>query len=58
MEANGQVAVRWKVPKRGTYRAVLWKQRDRATTKIFGALEFETCIKNTTKVTEFWFSVL
>ena len=59
MEANGHVAVRWKVPKEGTtYHAVLWKQRDRIHTKMFGALEFETCLKSATKVTELWFSLL
>lgn len=54
-EANGQVAVRWKVPAAGTYRAILWKQTARVTSRIFGAADFERLPK--TKVTEFTFVV-
>lgn len=58
-ETNGQIAVRWKVPRVGRYRAVLWKQKDRAPTKVFGSAEFLKFVKvNGTKVTEFTFDVV
>jgi hypothetical protein len=59
MEANGQIAVRWKVPEGGRYRAVLWKQHEKAVTKVFGSSEFEIFIdKKCTKVTEFGFTLM
>ena len=55
-EANGQIAVRWKAPGPGRYRAVLWKQKDKTSTKVFGSAEFTKFVKtNCTKVTEFMF---
>ena len=58
MEANGKIVVRWKVPKGGSYRAVLWKQKDRVTSKLFGVDDFTAHIKATcTKVTEFMFEI-